>query len=212
MIIYGRRRVGKTELIKYFIRDKEHIYHLVTQEEKAMQLKRTVDTIHAKYGDIEPKIDDWHDLFKYFSKVVDDKVVFVMDEFPYLMEQDKSISSQFQLFIDEYMAHKNMFLILCGSSISMMECKSPLYGRRNGQIDVEPFDFEKTQYILGEMDMKKRIEFYSVFGGTPFYLNMVDPTLTLSDNIISKICDDREILHEEPWMLLKQEFTRPTDT
>ena len=90
VIIYGRRRIGKTELIKKFIADKEHIYHLITQEEKSIQLKRMVNSVYSKFGDIEPKLDDFYDFFKYFSKVVNQKIVFILDEFPYLVEQDKA--------------------------------------------------------------------------------------------------------------------------
>lgn len=213
VIIYGRRRVGKTALTRNFISDKEHIYHLVNQEEKSVQLRRVVKSVYSKYGDVEPRIDDWHEFFDYFTKVVDEKIVFVLDEFPYLIEQNKSIPSLFQSFIDEHLLEKDMLLILCGSSISMMESlmtsDSPLYGRRTGQIDLKPFNFEHVQNFLKKRDMKEKIEFYSVFGGTPFYLQMIDPELSLTKNIIEKICDDKEILHEEPWMLLKQEFERP---
>ncbi|MFO8110046.1 MAG: ATP-binding protein [Thermoplasmata archaeon] len=213
VIIYGRRRVGKSELIKHFIHDKEHVYHLVTQEESTVQLRRLVNSIHTKYGEIEPKIDDWHDLFEYFSKVVKGKMILAIDEFPYLIEQDKSIPSMFQLFVDEYLSERNILLILCGSSISMMESlltsDSPLYGRRTGQIDAAPFNFELSQHILQKKEIRESIEFYAVFGGTPFYLKMVDPDISLPENIIQKICIDKEILHEEPWMLLKQEFTKP---
>jgi len=213
VIIYGRRRIGKTELIKKFIADKEHIYHLITQEEKSIQLKRMVNSVYSKFGDIEPKIDDFYDFFKYFSKVVNQKIVFILDEFPYLVEQDKSIPSLFQSFIDEYLSKKDIFLILCGSSISMMKSMlsndSPLYGRRTGQMGLNAFDFMETRNILTEKNIKEQIELYSVFGGTPFYLQMVDQNLSLSENIVEKICNDKEVLHEEPWMLLKQEFKRP---
>ena len=213
IIVYGRRRIGKTELIKKFVSDKNYIYHLITQEERNIQLKRIVDSVYKKYGGIEPKIENFHDFFTYFSKIVDKKTVFILDEFPYLIEQDKSIPSLFQTFIDEYLCKKNIVLILCGSSISMMEsmltARSPLYGRRTGQIDLHAFNFSETRNLLPKKSIKDQIKHYAVFGGTPFYLQMIDQKKSLSENILEKICNDKEILHEEPWMLLKQEFTKP---
>ncbi len=213
IIIYGRRRIGKTELIKKFISDKNHIYHLITQEEKNIQLQRMANSVYKTYGDIEPKIEQYHDFFEYFDKVVNQKTIFVLDEFPYLIEQDKSIPSLFQMFIDEYLSKKNILLILCGSSLSMMESMltthSPLYGRRTGQIELTAFTFKETRNILSKKQIEDQIQHYAVFGGTPFYLQIIDQEKTLSENIKEKICNDKEVLHEEPWMLLKQEFTKP---
>ncbi len=189
VIIYGRRRVGKTALVRKFISGKDHIYHLVNQEEKSVQLRRVVNSVYSKYGDVEPRIDDWHEFFEYFTKVVDEKIIFVLDEFPYLIEQKKSIPSLFQSFIDEHLLEKDMLLILCGSSISMMESlmtsDSPLYGRRTGQIDVTS---SQTPEGVGLPSAFQKV------------LDSLDFRLQIISSSGYVICSPRHILPERIWL------------
>ena len=212
ILIYGRRRVGKTELIKRFVQNKPSIYCLSTLEDKEKQLESISNKIHDHIGGIRPDIQRWTDLFRYFAEKAKEKTVLIIDEFPYLIEQNDSIPSYFQKFVDEYLKEKDLMMILCGSSISMMEdlmaYKNPLYGRRTGQIDLKPFRFKDGRKMYPAEDIEEEIRYYSVFGGVPFYLQKLNET-SLKENIKEKVCRDVEILYEEPQILLRQEFRKP---
>ncbi len=141
LVLYGRRRVGKTELIKEFIKSKDHVYFLATKKTERDNLKDLQRQMgnHLEediFKDIE--FEGWEDMFKEFIKRTDEKIVITIDEFIYLIELNDAVPSIFQKIWDEYLKEKEVTLILCGSSIGMMEThvleyKSPLYGRRTGQ-------------------------------------------------------------------------------
>ena len=143
-VIYGRRRVGKTELIKNFLKNKPHLYLLCNKS----GTKRNIERFKRKIAEYlhEPVIatNDMEEIFSYLAgKTKDKKIVIAFDEFSYLVEKDSAIPSIFQVVIDEVLKNTNIFLILCGSSISMMEkgvlsYKSPLYGRKTAHIRVMP--------------------------------------------------------------------------
>ena len=163
IIIYGKRRIGKTELIKNFIKNKPAIYFLSDKRSSHDQLKELGrlfgehfhDSLLSKQG-----FSEWLDVFRYLNEKVKERFIFAIDEYPYLVESDKTISSVFQKGWDEYLKNKNIFLILSGSSISMMESetllyKSPLYGRRTGQILVQQMPFHESRKFFPELDFEK---------------------------------------------------------
>lgn len=138
------------------------------------------------------------------------KTVIIIDEFSYLVEKDDSIASVFQGIWDEVLAKKNVFLILCGSSISMMELgvlsyKSPLYGRRTGQWKLSPFSFKEMKEFFPDFSLAERVEIYSVLGGIPFYLKRFRKKnifVNIEENILTK----GEPLYEEVEFLLREEL------
>ena len=179
LVIYGKRRVGKTELVKRFITDKPHIYLLGDKRsgsdllaEFSRELGEYFDDVGVSLGGLP----DWVAFFKYLgSKVGHRRIVIIVDEFPYLANGDRAIPSLFQKGWDEHLKNTNVLLILMGSSISMMERdvlahKSPLYGRRTGQLLLHPMGFHDSGEFFPRRSPKERVEFYSVLGGTPAYL------------------------------------------
>ena len=216
IVIYGRRRVGKSELVKQFIKDKEAIYFLPTKTTAPHHLQRFLEKIAFHFKNYTPQITSWEDGFKYFLQRIDsqERLVLVIDEFPYLIEANPEIPSLFQLFWDEYLKDRNLFLIILGSSVSMMETevlgqKSPLYGRRTGQIRLLPFKFKDAALFYPSLPIEKIIELYAVVGNIPMYLLEFDPHKSLIQNIQDKILAQKELLYEETNFLLKEELRNP---
>lgn len=217
VVIYGRRRVGKSELIKQFSKDKSSVYFLATRTTKYHHLKKFLAKISSFFGDYPPEINSWEECFDYFTKKLDKnkKIILIIDEFPYLIESNKEIPSLFQLFWDEYLKDKNVFLVLLGSSIGMMETevlgkKSPLYGRRTGQIKLQPFKFKDVLKFYPKLPIEGVIGFYSVVGNIPLYLLEFNQNKSVLENIRDKILTKKELLNEEANFLLKEELRDPS--
>ncbi|MEM2584636.1 MAG: ATP-binding protein, partial [Thermoproteota archaeon] len=179
IIIYGRRRVGKTELIKQFCKNKDHLYFLADRRGSLLNAERFANIAAEHFGDVPPKARSFDDVFTYIAKRLDErKIVIVIDEFSYLVEKDDSIPSVFQLIWDEILKDKNIMLILCGSLVSMMESilsyRSPLYGRRTGQWKLSPLRFNQAKKFFSNYSIEQKVEAYSILGGIPFYLNTFD--------------------------------------
>jgi AAA+ ATPase superfamily predicted ATPase len=218
IIIYGRRRVGKTELIKKFIQNKSNVYILCTRDsflENIKEIKEKFYQITGKEYFLKLETNSLFDIFKFFVEEIGErKVVVAIDEFPYLIEVEKGVVSTFQKIWDELLKDRKVFLILCGSSIGMMETevlsyKSPLYGRRTGEWKVEPFTFADVRKIFKELPIEEAMKVWFVFGGTPFYLSLIDPSISIEENIKKKILTKGEVLYNEPRILLKEEFREP---
>ena len=213
ILIYGRRRVGKTELIKKFINGKKNaIYFLVTNEgikENIKQFRNTIaETLKIEYfKDLD--IENFNRLFYYLAKELKERTILVIDEFPYLIENDRTIISQFQKIWDEYLKDKNILLILMGSSIGLMNelmnYKSPLYGRRTGQYEINPLSLIHLKEYFN-VDFEELIKIYAIIGGVPAYFTLLNPEASLDEIVKEKIIKKGEFLFEEPIFLLTQEF------
>ena len=214
IVIYGRRRIGKTELIKNFIKNKPHIYFLADNRGDYQNLKEMQR--HMGYflqDDLFTKADirEWTDLFFEFSKRVDKKIIIVVDEFPYLITSNKAIPSLFQKIWDTNLSSKKVCLILLGSSIGMMETavlgyRSPLYGRRTGQWKVLPLKLKHLHRFLPDYSMEDLIKTYSITDGIPAYILMMNPNLTFPENLIENVFSSGGFLYQEAEILLRQEL------
>ena len=212
IILYGRRRVGKTELIKQFCKDKNSIYLLADKRGTLLNLETFAEKAADHFGDVTPRVENFYDLSKYLVRqIADEKYIIVIDEFSYLIERDDTIPSVFQVMWDEYLRGKDIMLILCGSSVSMMvegtlTQKSPLYGRRTGQWMLEPLKAYHVPQFHEQIDVTKGIEFYSILGGVPLYILDFEPEKSAIENIDEHILAKGEFLHEEVETLLKGEL------
>ncbi|MCD4704076.1 MAG: ATP-binding protein [Methanosarcinaceae archaeon] len=218
IVLYGKRRIGKTELAKQFMQDKEGTYILCTNDsmkENINEMKNKFRKLTGKeyFSDIE--VSSFYDLFKYLSQEMDDrKAVITIDEFPYLIEIDRGVVSVFQKIWDELLINNNMFLIICGSSMGMMETevlgyKSPLYGRRTGEWNVKPLMFKHMKCFFNNYDTADKFKIWAMCGGMPFYLQRLDSSLSVDENIKQMILKKGEVLYNEPKVLLKEEFREP---
>lgn len=216
-IIYGKRRVGKTELIKNFIEDKNSIYFLADKRNEIEILKDLGRIVGDKFKDkiLERRgFDNWIEVFEYLNDKASEKIIIAIDEYPYLAENNKAVSSLFQKGWDEHLKENpNIFLILCGSSISMMESetlihKSPLYGRRTGQILLKPMNFEQSKKFFPKRNFLEFMEIYSISGGMPAYLRELSGEERIREKY-KKILDTSSYLYNEVEFILKEELREP---
>lgn len=138
----------------------------------------------------------------------------IVDEFPFLAETNPSIKSILQHKIDHDWKERNLFLILCGSSVSfmlndIMGYKSPLYGRSTGSMEVQPFDYLESAAFFPNYSEEDKLIAYGILGGVPRYLNAFDPGKSLRENLISEILTEGTFLNDEPQSLLRMELREP---
>ncbi|AEC52026.1 Prokaryotic ATPase, AAA superfamily, disease resistance protein related protein [Pyrococcus sp. NA2] len=214
IIVYGRRRVGKTMLLKEFLKGKRGVYFLATTDSMSENVKELAEKLAKLTGrSYFKEVRDFGRLFLYLAEEMkNERVAVVLDEFQYLMSLEPGILSVIQKLWDEHLKDTEIFLVLCGSSVGMMErtldYKSPLYGRRTGQWKVEPFDIRGISEMFPERSMEELVKIYAVFGGTPFYLDLVKG-LSVEEAIREKVLRKGEVLYEEPEFLLREELREP---
>lgn len=220
LIIYGRRRVGKTELIRHFVSSKPHIYFLADKRSEKEQLELFSRLCGEYFTDyllsLQP-FNSWDTAFAYLVQKVEsnrDTLILVFDEFPYLARINPALPSILQRYWDTSLKDKSIFLILCGSSLSFMEkevlsYKSPLYGRRTGQILVKPFNFLQIKGFFPGKNLIELVEIASVFGNLPQYLRCVNTEMDIFDNIRENILQEDKLLFREPPFILMEELRSP---
>jgi AAA+ ATPase superfamily predicted ATPase len=218
IVIYGRRRTGKTTLIEKFIEDKPSIYFLADLQNERLQIERFKNVVAESLNDELLKslqINDWETIFKYiFQKEHKRKLIIVIDEFQYLVKVNKALPSIFQSVWDNLLKNQNVMLVLCGSLISLMydialNYSSPLYGRRTAQIKLQPMNFFNFQKFFTSSNNDKLLQFYSVIGGIPKYIEFFNEKTEIFENIKENILDKNSFLYEEPKFLLKDEVREP---
>lgn len=215
VVLFGRRRVGKTELLKEFLKKHKGLYILARQESELEQLKKISSQIAEHYNDEVLKVNpfsNWDALFIYLSEKP--RIPIVFDEFPYIVQSSKKITAILQDHWDNRFSKKNSFFILCGSSITMMEKllgkKSPIYGRRTEQILLEPLKFrDSCLFMSKEMNFKEKVLNYVVLGGMPAYLLEFDYTKSLKENILENILRKNKFLYQDVLFTLREELKEP---
>ncbi|SFQ24615.1 hypothetical protein SAMN02910358_01238 [Lachnospiraceae bacterium XBB1006] len=213
-VIYGRRRIGKSTLIRKFLEGKRGTYYMANQ----MSLEANVRAWSAQFvEDVTPELEgvifDNLDLFFQFmgKHCSDEKIVVALDDIPYIAEADTSFLSTFQRGIDTILAKKNIYLILCGSAVSFMEKeilseKSPLFGRRSNQIFLKPFAYWDAAKFVPRYSYEEKAIVYGVTGGVAKYLTVFDDSQSLEDNLVNQFFSPSGYLYEETTNLLNQEF------
>jgi AAA+ ATPase superfamily predicted ATPase len=216
-VIYGRRRVGKTALINEFIKDKEAVFFTGIESSAKQNLEKLSRSFRSfTDASLENTVfPSFQAAFEYMFKLAEKRrIILVIDEYPYVAKASKSLSSILQALIDKNKDMSELFLILCGSSMSFMEAnvlayKAPLYGRRTAQFKISPLDFfESRRCFKGFSDIDTAIV-YGMVGGTPQYLLQMDDGASVEENIKRLFLDPSSPLFEEPGNLLKQEMREP---
>ena len=218
IVIYGRRRVGKTAIINEFTKDKPTIYFPALNTNAQGNLTALSKAIYAYHPDTQsaPVYRSFDDAFSEVTRIAkeSERVIFVIDELPYLAKADDSIPSRLQHLLDHDWANTELFLILCGSSMSFMEKdvlseKSPLFGRRTAQLRIDPLSYLDTARFHPELSNQDNALIYGITGGVPHYINKLDVTGSIKDALLENLLDTSSYLFEEPENLLKQELREP---
>lgn len=217
VIVWGRRRVGKTALIQEFCKEKEAIFFTANETSKEENLLLFSKAILAdSFFDTQPSFDSYKNAFIYIAeKAKNKRIILAIDEYPYLAQSDTSISSVLQEIIDHHFKKTKLFIILCGSSLSFMEnqvlgYQSPLYGRRTAQFKILPFSFFETARFFNTFSCFEKALIYGATGGIPLYLEQFNEVKKLSQNIQELFFKSSSLLYDEPSNLIKQEVRDPS--
>ncbi len=215
-VLYGRRRVGKTTLLNEFCRKKEAIFFSATESSSKFNLEKFSEAIFAHYGESSlAPFTSWDKALSYIdARQGDQRLILVLDEFPYLARKNEALMSELQHLIDHKLQFGRLFIVLSGSYMGFMEkevlsAKSPLFGRRTGQLHLKGFDYLTSLKFLTGFSPEEQLMLYGALGGTPLYLRQVKPTLSFAANIKQLFLEPTSYLYEEPLLLLRQEVQEP---
>ena len=218
VVIYGRRRVGKTALINEFCKGKPTVYFSALNacsQENLEALSKAIYTCQNPDSTSTPTYRSYEDALEAITGMAMEKrLVFVIDEYPYLAKAEKSISSRLQYIIDHSWQDSRIYLILCGSSMSFMEYQvlgyeSPLYGRRTAQFKIQALTYREITEFHPELKAADQALLYGVTGGIPHYINKLDVESNLDEALLDNLFSTSSYLFEEPENLLKQELREP---
>lgn len=215
VLIYGRRRIGKSELVKQALRTAQitSVYYeckQVTQESNAKSicdvLSDTLDLPKLGFTTIEEILD-------YVFKLAEHQnMIFVLDEYPYLRENVKGLDSILQTKIDLYRDRSKLKLVLLGSYVDVMqsltEHASPLFGRADLIMNLVQMDYYESALFYPAFSEEDKVRIYSVFGGIPYFNRLIDDRLSVKENLIRLIVAPGSRLENEISMYLKAEISK----
>ena len=217
-LIYGRRRIGKSELIKQSLResDVQSIYYECKQTTECNNVDSLAELIGEVFQFPKPSFRDIEELLNFvFKKAEERKLVLVFDEYPYLRENVKGLDSIIQSVVDKYKDTSHMKFILCGSYVDTMKellgKHNPLFGRMDLIIDLKPMDYYESSLFYKGFSDEDKVRLYSVFGGIPYYNRLIDARKTVKENIIYLIASPGARLENEVSMYLSSEISKITN-
>lgn len=215
IVLYGRRRVGKTETLLEFCKGKEHIYFASSEQSDEMQLKAFSQAILQKGHPAARYVQSFASWPEAFASLQDlptaGRKLLIIDEFPYMVKSNPTIPSLLQNLWDAKLRHQNLTIILCGSYISFMENEildrdKPLYGRTTAILKMLPLNFYEAVQFFPNYSAEDKVKAYAVLGGIPHYLKQFDSSLSLEESITQQILTRGSILYSEVEFLLHHEL------
>ncbi len=215
-VLWGRRRVGKTELLNHFGRDKRLFYFEATDATEATQLNNLADELSEVSGNPiyrEAPFPTWKAAFSGIEQYVgDQQTMIVLDEFQYLAHTQRELASLLSSWWRKVGRNLPVLLVISGSEIGFFRgdvLAGQLYGRRDAQLQVKPFSYREAALFVPKYSADDKVRTYAVCGGTPYYLQTFDDSLPISENLLRNILYRHGILHEEAELLLRQELSDP---
>lgn len=216
VLIYGRRRVGKSELIKQCLRENAAgtvLYYECKQTTEISNVRNIATLIAEKFNFPEPNFSSFEEVFSFLCKMsIEQPIILVLDEYPFLRELVKGLDSILKSLLDEYKESGKLKLILCGSFVDVMKAllmvENPLYGRIDLTIDLKPMDYYDSSLFYPNFSDEDKVRLYSVFGGIPYYNRLIDSSLSVKENIIELLASPNARLENEVSMYLKSEISR----
>ena len=192
-IVYGRRRIGKTELLKKVVVKHKAIYYVANEMGLDYNFKQ-ISGVVAKYFDEHFTFESLEALFKYLvQKSKTQRIVIIIDEFTYLIKTNPEIMSILQNIIDHLLIDSRLKLIISGSHVGMIEdalaYQKPLYGRATFKMKIEAFDYYDAAKFYPKVSNEDKVRLYSIFGGVPFYNSKIDDNRSVEDNIKTLIIE-----------------------
>jgi AAA+ ATPase superfamily predicted ATPase len=232
IIVYGRRRVGKTTLLLHWAKASGQPYvYWVASRNTATNLRRSLaealwqhqhpfDKLRTPSkeplasAEYLPEARSWRDLFRYAVRVADgEQLILILDELPYAIEADSSLPSELQNAWDHDLKETGLTVVVAGSHVGMMvkmqEYQAPLYGRFTARLLVEALPFAALAEFLPDYDLAQRVAVYAILGGIPAYLERFDSSKTLAANVQEEILLDTGMFRVEPFYLLSDEVREP---
>lgn len=215
IVLYGRRRVGKTETLKEFCKDKPHVFYSCRECTDRQQLLSYSEKILKTGIPAAQYIHEFQDWESAFTSILEfpgnEKKLLVIDEFPYMCRANETIPSILQNLWDSSLKDTNLMIILCGSAMSFIEKeilaeKNPLYGRATGIYKMTEMPFSDVIRFFPDYSPMDQITVYAILGGIPHYLKQFDNHITVEENIKKNILTKGSVLYSEVEFLLRQEL------
>ncbi|MBA3306325.1 MAG: ATP-binding protein [Thermoleophilaceae bacterium] len=215
-VLWGRRRVGKTELLTHFADGRRAFYFEATDATEAVQLRRLAEQLSLTSGNplyAETGFPSWTAALEAIAQFAGDKpTVVVLDEFQYLAARQVELPTLLSRWWRERGREHPVLFIIAGSEVSFFRqdvLAGQLYGRRDSQWQVRPFTHDDAALFVPNYSAEDKVRTYAVCGGMPYYLDTFDDALPIEENIVRNILNRGGLLHEEAELLLRQELDDP---
>lgn len=214
IVIYGRRRIGKSELIKKVLEslDVPYIYYQAketTKEDNIESLSRLIAD-HFHLGSVV--FTSFEEIFKFLFLNTKDRFIFIVDEYPYLMNVSQGLDSVIQMVIDQYQKKSLLKLVFLGSFIDIMqrlnESDQPLFGRITQMLFISELNYQEVSLFYPNLSSEEKVKYYSVFGGVPYYNQMIDTKKSFIENVSRLVIDSKGILSDFIEFFLSRELRK----
>ncbi len=214
VIVYGRRRIGKTFLLKHFARNKEHLFYIAIESSKDIIYRDLSEKVSILLGKPVGLLEDIEKVLELLRRESQKRFLVVLDEFQYMVEADPEITSRIQRFID-LNPDTSLMIVLSGSAVFFFEkrllgYRSPLFGRRTATIQLRPLRFLEAWDFYPKYSVLDALRTYAAFGPTPAYARYVDDGIDVFSNILNHILRPGSYLYDEALDFMRQEFREPS--
>lgn len=216
LILHGRRRVGKSYLLSHFanLHSKNVVYFTGDKSSEKNNVKNFCEELNKVLaaGDFIKSFTTWNDVYSFLKNAeIKERLVLIIDEFTYLYNSNPAYDSELQNAIDKILKLKNIFLILCGSEVSVIEeiidnSTKPLYGRKTAELKLLPFTYKEAREFFPNYSNEEALVAYSILGGIPLYLSLFDDSISIKENVIKNCLSTTGYLFNEIETLLRMEL------